>query len=93
AMIEIMGLRWGGTRIAITLEDHPGALAEVLGPIKDHQANIVSIATCRETCTKTHRREVVIRLEASADVAERIIAELREGGVEVLDVRRSAEGR
>ena len=90
AMIEIMGFARGGTRLDIEVEDRPGALMEVLEPIKEHGANITSIATCREICATARYREVVIRLEAPAAVAEQIIAQLQGRGIKILDVRRSA---
>jgi len=89
AMIEVMGLGWGGMRIDLEVEDRPGALLEVLEPIKRHGANIISIVTCRESCTGAHTREVVLRVEAPEDDTDKIIAELKEQGVKVLDVRRS----
>lgn len=90
AMIEIMGFKWGGTRIAIEVEDQPGALVKVFGPIKEQGANIVSIATCREICTAAPTREVVIRLEASNADTDRIVSQLKEQGIKILDIRRSA---
>lgn len=85
ALIETMGVRWCGTRIAIEVEDWPAALLKALETIKEHRINIVSIATCRRICTEAPTREVVIRLEATD--ADQVIAEFREQGIKIIDVR------
>jgi acetoin utilization protein AcuB len=85
ALIEVMGVKWGGTRISLELEDRPGALIEALEPIKEHRINIISVATCKTYCSEAGKKEVIVRMEAR-DV-DGIIFELKNHGIKVSDVR------
>jgi len=86
ALIDVMGFKDGGIRIALALEDKPGTLLKALELIKEYYTNIISIATCRTRCLQPGKKEVVIRIEAH-DV-DKIIAELKKRRIKILDVRR-----
>jgi acetoin utilization protein AcuB len=80
AVISMLGLREGGTRVTVSLPDEPGVLAraaQVAAP-----GNIVGVAT--EGVSGGQRR-LVIRVtgEGAATFADRVSA----AGVDVLDVR------
>jgi len=80
AFIEVMGLREGGLRITLDVEDKPGALERLGAAVKP--SNILSVATAGK---KDGKRIIVIRVtgEEIATVVDR----LRNAGEEVLDVR------
>lgn len=84
-MIEVMGVRKGGARLTLELEDRPGVLAEALGLIKGHQVNVLSVVTCEECAAPPGHGVVVIRL-ATAE-PQPIVAELEGAGIKVSDVR------
>jgi len=84
-MIEVMGVRRGGTRLTLELEDRPGALCEALELIRKHQVNILSVVTCEECPAPPGYGVVVIRLETTDP--EPILEELKGAGISVAEVR------
>lgn len=84
-MIEVMGVRKGGTRLTLELEDRPEALANVLDLIKEHKVKVSSVVTCDECPAATGHGVMVIRL-ATSDPAP-IVEDLRGTGINVLEVR------
>jgi len=84
-MIEMMGVRKGGARLTLELEDRPGALAEALELIRKHRVNVLSVVTCEECPAPPGHGVVVIRL-ATADPTP-IVEELKGAGISVAEVR------
>ena len=84
-MIEVMGVRKGGARLTLELEDRPGALCEALELIRKHRINVLSVVTCEECAAPPDHAVVVIRL-ATADPAP-ILEELKGAGISVAEVR------
>ncbi|MFQ5795381.1 MAG: CBS and ACT domain-containing protein [Candidatus Bipolaricaulia bacterium] len=85
-LIEVMGFEEGGTRLTIELKDEPGALVQVLEPIRDHHVNILSLASSHLHPGPPNRREVVIRMVAQGNTEE-IIWELKAADIQIVDVR------
>jgi hypothetical protein len=73
------------TRLTVELEDRPGALAEVLEVIRDHDANVRSIVTCDECRTTPDTGVFVIKID-SYDWRP-IVKDLKERKIKVLDAR------
>jgi acetoin utilization protein AcuB len=84
-LIELMGVKLGGTRITLELEDRPGALLEALEVLKAHDANVLSIVTCEECRTQEDQNVVVIRIDLYD--WRPIVKELKDKGIQVLDSR------
>ncbi len=84
-MIKVMGVRKGGTRLTLELEDRPGALAEALGLIKKHEVNVLSVVTCEECPAPPGYGVVVLRLATAQ--ADPIVKELEGAGIKITDVR------
>lgn len=84
-MIELMGIKKGGTRITLELENRVGALAEALNVIKEHNVNIASVVTCEEARTGPDY-VVVVRMETE-DFKE-IVEDLQRHNIKVLDARK-----
>lgn len=84
-MIDVMGVRQGGARLTLELEDRPGALCEALELIRKHQVNVLSVVTCEECPAPPGQRVVVIRL-ATADPAP-ILEKLEGAGINVSEVQ------
>ena len=84
-MIKVMGVRKGGTRLTLELEDRPGALAEALGLIKKHGVNVLSVVTCEECPAPPGYGVVVLRLATAQ--ADPIVKELEGAGIKITDVR------
>jgi acetoin utilization protein AcuB len=84
-LIELMGVKRGGTRITLELEDRPGALLEALEVLKAHDANVLSIVTCEECRRKEDQNVVVIRIDLYD--WRPIVKELKDKGIQVLDAR------
>lgn len=80
AVISMLGVREGGTRVTVLLPDEPGVLAAAAQQAAP--SNIVAVATERVTHGK---RRLVIRVagEGSETFADRVAA----AGIEVADVR------
>jgi len=84
-MIKVMGVRKGGTRLTLELEDRPGALAEALELIKQHEVNVLSVVTCEECPAPPGYGVVVLRLATAQ--ADPIVKELEGAGIKITDVR------
>jgi len=83
-LIEVLGIRKGGTRLTLELEDRPGALSEALDVIKNHEANVLSVVTCERCKTKSGHATVVIRVDAYD--WRKIVKEMKDQKIRVLDV-------
>jgi len=84
-LLELMGMRKGGTRLTVELENEPGALSEALEVVKQHEVNVFSVVTCEECRTTRDRGVVVLRL-ASKDWRP-IVKDLKDKEIKVLDAR------
>jgi acetoin utilization protein AcuB len=83
--LRLLGVHQKGTRLTVELEDRPGALAEVLEVIRDHDANVRSIVTCDECRTTPDTGVFVIKID-SYDWRP-IVKDLKERKIKVLDAR------
>lgn len=83
-LIELLGIRKGGTRMTLELEDRPGALSEALEVIKNHDANALSVVTCERCRTRPGHAIVVIRVDAYD--WRKIVKEMKDQKINVLDV-------
>jgi acetoin utilization protein AcuB len=83
-LIEVLGIRKGGTRMTLELEDRPGALSEALDVVREHEANVLSVVTCERCKTKTGYATVVIRVDAYD--WRKIVKDLKDQKIRVLDV-------
>jgi len=66
AMVDITGVRHGGHRICVTIEDRPGSIREVADVIRRHGFHLQGILTSYEAVKKGLRR-VVIRTTEMGD--------------------------
>ncbi len=89
-MIDVMGIRKGGTRLTLELEDRPGVLCEALGLIQKHRVNVLSVVTCEECPAAPGYGVVVIHL-ATAD-AEAIVDDLKGAGIAISEIRTAEAG-
>ncbi len=80
AFIEVMGMREGGLRITLDVEDKPGALERLGAAVKP--SNIVSVATAGR-----HDGYRVVVLRVTGDALDTVIERLEKAGEKVLDVR------
>jgi acetoin utilization protein AcuB len=78
AFIEIMGGHISGSKIILTLEDKPGALANATHIISRHNANIISVVTTRRG---TKEGESLIAIKIDREDASDIVEEMREIGI------------
>jgi acetoin utilization protein AcuB len=90
ALIEIMGVGEGGTRLSLDLEHKPGMLAGAIEIIKEHGTNMLSIVSGPSE-TGESRRTIVIRLETKEATA--IVRELEEKGYGVSATVEEAKGQ
>jgi acetoin utilization protein AcuB len=58
-LVDITGVRHGGHRVAITVEDRPGSVKEVADIIRKHGFSLQSILTSYEKAPKGHRNVVI----------------------------------
>lgn len=88
-LLSVMGVRKGGSRLTLALEDEPGKLADVLQVIKQHEANVLSLVTCEKCQQGLEDAEgmsvVAIRME-NYDF-RKIVHDLKEAGIRVLDAQ------
>jgi acetoin utilization protein AcuB len=91
-LLKLLGVHQKGTRITLELEDRPGALAEALDVIRNHDVNVRSIVTCDECRTTPDTGVFVIKID-SYDWRG-IVKDLKDKKIKVLDARHmnSAEG-
>ena len=66
ALVDITGVRHGGHRIYLTIEDKPGSLKALGDIIRKHEFHLQSILTSYEG-VKEGYRDVVIRTKGSGD--------------------------
>ena len=66
ALVDITGVRNGGHRICVTLEDRPGSIKEVADIIRRHNFRLQGILTSYEGVREGMRR-VVIRTKGKGD--------------------------
>jgi acetoin utilization protein AcuB len=66
ALVDITGVRYGGNRICVTLEDRPGSIKEVADIVRKHNYRLQGILTSYEGVREGYRR-VVIRTKGKGD--------------------------
>jgi len=66
-LVDITGVRHGGNRIYLTLEDRPGSIKEAADIIRNHGFHLQSILTSYEKVREGYR-SVVIRTKGKGDV-------------------------
>jgi acetoin utilization protein AcuB len=66
ALVDITGVRHGGNRICVTVEDRPGSIREVADIIRQHGFHLQGILTSYEG-VKDGYRTVVIRTNSKGD--------------------------
>ncbi len=76
ALVDITGVRHGGNRICVTIEDRPGSIKEVADIIRKHNYRLQGILTSYEGVKDGYRR-VVIRTRGKGDFG-RLKAEIEE---------------
>ncbi|MDK2791912.1 MAG: acetoin utilization protein AcuB [Deferribacteres bacterium] len=90
--VEAMGMRKPGARVNITVEDKPGAIAEIAKILKIHNLNIISLATFFTKERDDKKRDIVIRLSGDRNNVNDAINELKDNGYNVTNVL-EMEGR
>ncbi|MBZ4642404.1 MAG: domain containing rane protein [Deferribacteraceae bacterium] len=90
--VEAMGMRKPGARVNITVEDKPGAIAEIAKILKIHNLNIISLATFFTKERDDKKRDIVIRLSGDKNNVDNAINELKDSGYNVTNVL-EMEGR
>jgi acetoin utilization protein AcuB len=66
ALVDITGVRYGGNRICVTIEDRPGSIKEVADIVRKHKFRLQGILTSYEGVREGYRR-VVIRTRGKGD--------------------------
>lgn len=66
ALVDITGVRYGGNRICVTLEDRAGSIREVADIVREHNFRLQGILTSYEGVKEGYRR-VVIRTKGRGD--------------------------
>ncbi len=66
ALVDITGVRHGGNRICVTIEDRAGSIREVADIIRKHNFRLQGILTSYEGIKEGYRR-VVIRTQGKGD--------------------------
>ncbi len=66
ALVDITGVRSGGNRICVTIEDRPGSIKEVADIVRRHNFRLQGILTSYEGVREGYRR-VVIRTKGKGD--------------------------
>lgn len=84
--VEAMGMRKPGARVNISVQDKPGALAEIARIIKNHSLNIVSLATFFKKGEDESSREIVLRLSGDKKDIDETVSDLRKNDFDVTDV-------
>jgi acetoin utilization protein AcuB len=84
-LLKLLGVHQRGTRLTLELADRPGALAQALEVIRDHDVNVRSIVTCDECCTTPDTGVFVIKID-SYDWRQ-IVKDLKDQKIKVLDAR------
>jgi acetoin utilization protein AcuB len=68
ALVDITGVRHGGNRVCVTIEDRPGSIREVADVIRHYGFHLAGILTSYEG-VKDGYRKVVIRTSGKGDFA------------------------
>ena len=76
ALVDITGVRHGGNRICVTIEDRPGSIKEVADIVRKHNFRLQGILTSYEGVKDGYRR-VVIRTKGKGDFSK-LKAEMEE---------------
>lgn len=84
-LLKLLGVHQKGTRLTLELEDRPGALAEALDVLREHDVNVRSIVTCDECRTTPDTGVFVIKID-SYDWRQ-IVKDLKDKKIKVLDAR------
>jgi len=66
-LVDITGVRHGGNRITLTVEDRPGSIKDVADIIRKHGFQLQSILTSYEKVMEG-RRSVVVRIKGEGDM-------------------------
>jgi len=66
ALVDITGIRHGGHRVCVTLEDRPGSIRELADVLRDQGFRLQGILTSYENVREGYRR-VVIRTRGKGD--------------------------
>ena len=85
ALVDITGVRHGGHRVCVTIEDRPGSIKEVADVIRKHGFRLQGILTSYEGVKDGYRR-VVIRTKGKGDFNS-LKAEI-EGAFKACEVRK-----
>ncbi len=85
ALVDITGVRHGGHRVCVTIEDRPGSIKEVADIIRRHNYRLQGILTSYEGVKDGYRR-VVIRTKGKGDFSK-LKAEI-EGTFKACEVRK-----
>lgn len=81
AFVDMLGVRQGGTRITLEIEDRVGVLADITGLIKELGMNIVSLVTLP---LEGGTAKATLRVKGSA--IEKLVNGLKERGYKILHV-------
>lgn len=81
AMIKIFGLRKAGTRLVLETSDRVGALADVLALVKEHNINVIGVASLEK---ENQKSEIMLRL--STVEPEQLIQDLKQQGYNIISV-------
>ncbi|MCX8085241.1 MAG: CBS domain-containing protein [Calditerrivibrio sp.] len=79
--VEAMGMRIPGARISIILDDRPGAIAEMAKIIKQHNLNIISLATF--FLKDQSKRDVVIRISGNENDINNAVSDLKSANYDI----------
>lgn len=85
ALVDITGVRHGGNRICVTIEDRAGSIKEVADLVRKHNFRLQGILTSYEG-VKDGFRKVVIRTQGKGDF-NRLRAEI-EGTFKICQIRK-----
>ncbi len=69
ALVDITGVRHGGHRLSLTVEDRPGSIREVADIIRKHGFSLQSIMTSYEKIASGHRH-IVVRAKGRGGFAQ-----------------------
>lgn len=81
AFVDLMGLRKAGVRLTLEMEDRTGMMANLTQIIKEHNINIISIATF---LSEGENPCIVMRLDTTDP--EPVIADIEAAGYKIYDV-------
>jgi len=85
AFVRVMGLLEGGRRVTLRVKDRPGALIQVLEPIRSHEVNIISVASCKVPGDPPGTKEITLRLQTRE--LSMLVSDLLKHRVDVVDWR------